>query len=183
MVPRKSEEEVRGSYIGLRRHHHLPAADVRCQIYFLLHTFVYVSHAIVNILYFTSTLPSRMPTWWRGVSDGTYAQDVRRQRVRRNWGRGQKTPHQHFRVRGPGVVGVSVRGPTEVGHQQLPEHPARPHGQLCQGLRVPLPRWEHRDLRVRTLGARAAAEHLPRRVDGAREVNNFQPSKLTSFKL
>ena len=51
MVPRKSEEEVRGSYIGLRRHHHLPAADVRCQIYFLLHTFVYVSHAIVNILY------------------------------------------------------------------------------------------------------------------------------------
>ena len=47
-------------------------------------------------------------------------------------------------------MGVSVRGPTEVGHHQLPEHPARPHGQLCQGLRVPLPRWEHRDLLVRT---------------------------------
>ena len=62
MVPRKSEEEARGSYIGLRRHHHLPAADVCCQIYILLHTFVYVSHAIVNILYFTSTLPSRKPT-------------------------------------------------------------------------------------------------------------------------
>ena len=131
----------------------------------------------------TLRLPFRLvsPTWWRGVSDGTHAQDVR-QRVRRNWGRGQKTPYRHFRVRGPEVVAVSSHGPTEVGRQQRGQAD-RPHEQLCQGLRVPLLRWEHRDLRVRTLGVRAAAEHLPRRVTGAREVNNFQPSKLTSFKL
>ena len=44
---------------------------------------------------------------------------------------------------------MSSHGPTEVGRQQRGQAD-RPHEQLCQGLRVPLPRWEHRDLRVRT---------------------------------
>ena len=99
---------------------------------------------------FTLRLPFRLVSsaWWRGVSDGTHAQDVR-QRVRRSSGRGQETPYRHFRFRGPEVVAVSSHGPTEVGRQQRGQAD-RPHEQLCQGLRVPLPRWEHRDLRVRT---------------------------------
>ena len=40
MVPRKSEEEARGSYIGIRRHHHLPAADVRYQTNSMCNVFI-----------------------------------------------------------------------------------------------------------------------------------------------
>ena len=57
-------------------------------------------------------------------------------------GRGQESPRQHARVRGPGVVAVCGRGPAVVGQRQLPRRLPAPRPHLRQGPRVPLARWE-----------------------------------------
>ena len=104
--------------------------------------------------------------------------------MRRSSGRGQETPYRHFRVRGPEVVAVSSHGPTEVGRQQRGQAD-RPHEQLCQGLRVPLLGWEHRDLRVRTRAWEYVLQQniFPDEAMARVKSNNFQLSKLISFQL
>ena len=101
--------------------------------------------------------------------------------MRRSSGRGQETPYRHFRVRGPEVVAVSSHGPTEVGRQQRgqADRPTNNSARtLCAapGMGAQRPASEDPGL-----GVRAAAEHLPRRGDGAREVKQLSTFQINFF--